>query len=270
MDTNGPEWRYEPSRRLMDCASPEFDLSKASALAEEAAASGDADARYIRGLLLYLGEGGNVRDRSTAAEMFSLAAASGHQSASIVSSEIPRNDEATQERIMKLRLRGEERDTSACARLFELYDNGAECVRKSHAEAIRFYTVCAEEGDPVAQRTIGFMYLKGKGVSKDPVAALKWLRAAADEGDANAMYRLGQVYDEGLADVNPDLKTAVQWYEKAAAAGDKDAQFAMGCIHSAPRTKWTSDQKAAQMFEKAAEQGHEEAQYQIGMMLAYG
>ena len=38
MDTNGPEWRYEPSRRLMDCASPEFDLSKASALAEEAAA----------------------------------------------------------------------------------------------------------------------------------------------------------------------------------------------------------------------------------------
>ena len=118
MDMNGLEWRFEPSRRLMDCASPDFDLAKASALAEEAAASGDADACYIRGLLLYLGEGGNIVDRSTASELLALAAASGHQPASIVSAEIARNEEAMQERVMRLRLRGEERDTSACSRLF--------------------------------------------------------------------------------------------------------------------------------------------------------
>lgn len=270
MEPNGNEWRFEPSRRLMDCASPEFDPRKACSLAEKASLDGDADARYIHGLFLYLGEGGAIADRSTATEAFSLAAAQGHQSASIVSEEIKRNPEDVQEKLMRLRLRGEERDTSACSRLFELYDNGSECVRKSHSEAVRFYTVCAENGDHVAQRTVGFMHLKGKGIPKNPELALKWLKEAADNGDANAMYRMGQVYDEGLADVKPDIKAAIQWYEKAAAAGDMDAQFALGCLYSTPRTRWTSDKKAAEMFEKAAEQGHDEAQYQIGMMLAYG
>ena len=270
MEQNGSEWLYEPSRRYMDCASPDFDPKRAEALAEQGASEGNPDARYLHGLFLYLGEGGAIADPATAAEMFSLAEAEGHMPASIVSAELKRNEPEVQRKVMELRLRGEERDTAACARLFELYDNGSECVRKSHAEAVRFYTVCAENDDPVAQRVIGFMHLKGKGIPKNPQLAVRWLKAAADNGDANAMYRLGQMYDEGTGDAEPDLKTAVQWYEKAAAAGDRDAQFAMGCIHSMPKTRWTSDQKAAEMFEKAAEQGHDEAQYQLGMMLAYG
>ena len=116
--------------------------------------------------------------------------------------------------------------------------------------------VTASHGAPASTYATGTV---GDGVRVRTLEVSQLNDFTPDEGDANAMYRLGQVYDEGLAEVNPDLKAAVQWYEKAAAAGDKDAQFAMGCIHSAPRTKWTSDQKAAQMFEKAAEQGHEES-----------
>ena len=36
MEQNGSEWLYEPSRRYMDCASPDFDPKRAEALAERA------------------------------------------------------------------------------------------------------------------------------------------------------------------------------------------------------------------------------------------
>ncbi len=270
METIDGAWRFEPARRLMDCSSPEFDLRRAAALAEDAANEGDADARYLCGLLLYLGEGGEVPDEATARDLFSLAAASGHQSSSIVSEEIGRNAPEVQRPLMELRLRGEERDTAACAELFEAYDRGDSRVRKSHAEAVRFYTVCAEAGDAVAQRAIGWMIFKGKGVPKDFELGMKWLREAAANGDASAMYRLGQIHDEGQGDTEPDLKTAVKWYEAASDAGDRDAQFAFGCICASPKNRWSSDARAAELFEKAAEQGHAEAAYQLGMMLAYG
>ena len=80
MEQTGNEWQYGPSRRLMDCASPDFDLRKARSLAEKGEAEGNPDARYIHGLFLYLGEGGTIRDVATATESFTIAASEGHLS----------------------------------------------------------------------------------------------------------------------------------------------------------------------------------------------
>ena len=177
---------YTPSRRYLDCATPEFDVREAAAQAEKGSAEGNPDAQYLHALFLYTGQG-LVEDRKTAAETFSIAASSGSRPADIVRAELERNEPEVQERLIRLRLRGEERDTDACRRLFELYDNGSECVSKDHAEAVRFYTVCAENDDVEAQNTIGFMYLMGKGIRKDSEKSVRWINAAAENGSAKAM-----------------------------------------------------------------------------------
>ena len=260
---------FAPSRRYLDCASPDFDLRRAASEAEAGASQGDPDAQYLHALLLYLGKG-CPQDRKTASEALALSAAAGYRPADIVRGETERDEPELLEKVLELRLRGEQRDTDACRKLFELYDNGSECVKKDHAEAIRFYTVCAENDDVEAQDTIGFMYLMGKGVAKDREKALRWLKAAAENGCGRAMYRIGRMYDEGLCYTEPDIASAVSWYEKAVDADDPDAEFAMGCIHSTPKTRYTDDREAARMFGLAAEHGHAEAQYQIGMLYAYG
>ncbi len=52
------EGLYVPSRRHLDCASPEYDLRAAAISAENGAADAVPDAQYLHGLSLYTGEGG--------------------------------------------------------------------------------------------------------------------------------------------------------------------------------------------------------------------
>ncbi|MBO7351597.1 MAG: sel1 repeat family protein, partial [Candidatus Methanomethylophilaceae archaeon] len=253
----------------MDSHSKDYDLSKAAQEAKSAL-SGNPDAKYLFSLFQYLGEGGIQKDKEAAKKGFSEAAESGSVEAGIVAKEFEKNPEDVMDGLISKRFLGEQRDTAACAELFAMYDKGNDKVKKSHAEAVRFYLTCAEEGDAEAQAKIGFMYLMGKGIPKDKELALKWLSKAADSGDGTAMYRIGQMYDQGLCNTDPDEKLAFKWYEKAAEAGNRDAQFALGCICMVPKKFHTDVKKAARLFEKAAEQGHSEAQYQIGMCYAYG
>jgi TPR repeat protein len=44
----------------------------------------------------------------------------------------------------------------------------------------------AQKGDANAQFTLGWMYLDGRGVSKDSAEALKWYRKAAEQGSGAA------------------------------------------------------------------------------------
>ena len=268
--TISQDGQYMPSRNLMDCGSVGYDLKGAAAAAERGSGESIPDAQYLYALFLYTGSAGVARDRSTAEELFRLASAGGSKDASIVVSELANNSEEAMDDLLRLRLRGEQRDPEACEKLFSMYDNGTSEVSKSHAEAVRWYTVCAEDDDAEAQNVIGYMYLKGKGIPKDENKAVYWLQRSADSGNPTAMYRLAELYYQGTYDTEPDVKKAMDYYVRAAEAGSMDAQFAMGCFCSTPRTKYFDIKKGNAYFEKAAEQGHAEAQYQIGMSYANG
>ncbi len=162
------------ARGLMDRHSPSYDLAKAAAEASSGM-SGNSDAKYLSALFRYLGEGGVQKDKSDAKRLFSEAAAEGSKEADIVVKELERNPEDVMDDLIAKRFLGEQRDTAASAELFAMYDKGNDKVKKSHAEAVRFYTACAEEGDAAAQAKIGFLYLMGKGIPKDRDKALRWL-----------------------------------------------------------------------------------------------
>jgi hypothetical protein len=55
-------------------------------------------------------------------------------------------------------------------------------VTRDDAEAARWYRLAAEQGQPMAQASLGGCYLNGRGVEKDLVAAHAWLTRSAAGG----------------------------------------------------------------------------------------
>jgi uncharacterized protein len=51
---------------------------------------------------------------------------------------------------------------------------------------MRWLRKAADQGNEVAQRNIGFLYLKGLGVPQDRAGAIRWFRKPADKGDEDA------------------------------------------------------------------------------------
>ena len=79
----------------------------------------------------------------------------------------------------------------------------------------------AEKGDARAQNSLGFMYLKGKGVEQDYKEAAKWTHKSAEQGLALAQHNRGWMYYNN--EVQGDDVTAYAWWNIAAANGNKDA-----------------------------------------------
>jgi TPR repeat protein len=62
-----------------------------------------------------------------------------------------------------------------------MYQRG-EGVEQDYSEAVRWFRLAAEQGDPDAQYNLATMYDQGRGVPQDPAAAMKWWRLAAEQG----------------------------------------------------------------------------------------
>lgn len=92
-----------------------------------------------------------------------------------------------------------------------------------YAKALRIWQPLAEKGDTRAQRGMGRLYEKGRGVDRDFTVAFKWYSLAAEKGDAESLYRLAVGYGYGLG-VEKDEAKAVELLHKAAEHGQKRAQ----------------------------------------------
>ena len=86
------------------------------------------------------------------------------------------------------------------------------------ATALREFRALAEQGDALAQSSLGAMYAKGQGVTQDYKEAVKWYRKAAERGFAGAQLNLGVRYAKGEG-VIQDLVYAHMWFNIAASAG---------------------------------------------------
>jgi len=77
------------------------------------------------------------------------------------------------------------------------------------------FKIRAEDGDAIAQWSLGDAYHKGADVPKDDVEAAKWFRKSAEQNYAKAQRNLGSCYIYGLGVVKDEIE-AVKWYRKAA------------------------------------------------------
>ena len=162
----------------------------------------------------------------------------------------------------------EEGNAVAARFLGDMYIDG-HGVPQDYAEALKWYRRAAERGDARAQRSLGVMYYDGAGVTGSYTEAAKWQRRAADQGDADAQVNLGNAYVNGDG-VPQDYAEAVKWYRRAADQGNARAQFCLGIMYDDGHGVPQNDTEAVKWFRLAAEHGLAQASDALGSIYAQG
>lgn len=183
-----------------------------------------------------------------------------------------------------------------------LMDSGQPAAQ---AQAAATLEPLARDGNPEAQYLLGFAYLEGNGVKRDPVRALNlfenaavrehpqaaylaaveydkgelapvdreraaaYMKIAADGGVVEALYLTAQALDQGDG-LPRDREEALRYYELAAENGSLDATVEIARAYETgdgvPRDlAW-----ALRWHERAAEYGIHESQHTFGTMIWSG
>lgn len=164
----------------------------------------------------------------------------------------------------EIQAKAEHGDAVAQRSLGVMYARG-EGVTKNQAEALKWFRKAADQGLAAAQYDVGIVYGLGEGVPQDPVEAFKWFKKAADQNLPAAMYALGGAYLEGKG-VAKDLDKAFQYFKKSAESEYVPAEAEVGVIYMAQKDTVTG----IYWLKKAADQGHLVGQYYLGMAYSKG
>lgn len=89
----------------------------------------------------------------------------------------------------------------------------------------------AEHGDPAAQFALGARYATGEEVKQDYTEAVRWFTMAADQGHILAQATLGAYYWAGRG-VPQDLTKAYYWSVLAQAGGDQASKYRVAVLAS--------------------------------------
>ena len=115
------------------------------------------------------------------------------------------------------------------------FEDGEAAYNKGdYAQALKWYSLAVEQGNPRAQSNLGWMYANGRGVPKNDNQAVKLYRLAAERGFAKAQYNLGWMYANGRG-VPKNDNQAVKLYRLAAEQGDAVAQGNLGVMYAEGR-----------------------------------
>ena len=102
------------------------------------------------------------------------------------------------------------------------FEEGEAAYRRGdYTAALRLLQPLAEQGNAVAQNSLGVIYTWGRGVPPDHARAIFWYRKAAEQGDAFAEDDLGMIYAKGEW-VQQDFVQAHMWLNLAAVRSEDD------------------------------------------------
>lgn len=107
---------------------------------------------------------------------------------------------------------------------------GEQFVRDSMVEAVKWFTLAAQQGVSEAQFNLGLTYAKGQGVPQDLAQALKYFTQSAQQGFVPAQFKVAQAYASGQG-VDQDLTVAAYWYDQAAQHNHASAQYRLGLMY---------------------------------------
>jgi localization factor PodJL len=127
----------------------------------------------------------------------------------------------------------------------------------------------AYKGDSAAQFDMGARLVDGRGMARDPAAAIGWFEKAAAQGLVQAQFRLGGIYEKGLG-VARDAAKARECYEKAAALGHVRAMHNLAVMLAEGVDGKPDYGAAAQWFRRAADYGVRDSQYNLAVLYARG
>ena len=148
------------------------------------------------------------------------------------------------------------------------YQDGKRAyLQGDYATALKKFEPLAESGHAESQHYLGVIHEQGRGVAKDPKAAIKWYLKAAEHGHTEAQRALGLMYTYGS---EQDDMEAIKWYTEAAECGDPTAHCRLGDMYAAGRGVEKNDTEVVKWYTKAAERGRTDAMNSLGDMYAKG
>ncbi len=110
-----------------------------------------------------------------------------------------------------------------------IHSEGPEEFR-DYKEAIRWFTLAAENGYADSQTNLGVIYYEGRGVKPDLALGRLWTERAARQGFAPAQDNMGKLYLEGLG-TPINYEKAIYWYAMSATQGYARALATLGVMH---------------------------------------
>lgn len=128
---------------------------------------------------------------------------------------------------------------------------------------------------------LGYIYSNGSNIlniQQDYNISRGWYEKAADQGIAEAQYRLGEMYKEGMGVISNNV-SAQYWYKAAAEQGHAEAQYMLGEEYARFELYLSNEEMKERLehakpaffwYTKAANQGHVEAQYKLGEIYEQG
>ena len=154
--------------------------------------------------------------------------------------------------------RAKESSIAQKARLDDLFVRAAKEADKGNLRAaFRLFLAAARAGDTSCQINLGNFYDEGKGVRRDPAAAMYWYKRAYRRGEASAAHNIGVMYR------NEEKHTrAVQWFRKSVRLGNSEsnldiAKYFLDVLHD--RAKAIPYLKKVRRSKWVTEAGFEEA-----------
>lgn len=138
--------------------------------------------------------------------------------------------------------------------------------------AIQWYEKSADQCYAQAQYSLAYIYENTSGNLKNNQRAFDLYKAAANQGLADALYRMGRIYQYGITDIVAKNDTiALKYYQQAADLACPAAMLNLGLLYYWGGDMLKADKhKTITLFQKAAELGYAEAQYRLGLSYMYG
>ncbi|KAJ5372159.1 Chitin synthase activator (Chs3) [Penicillium concentricum] len=216
-------------------------------------ARADSASYYRLGMMILLGQHGQLQDFNTGLEYIRLAAQSCDQNApqgayvygmllarelpqvSVPESFLPLDLNLARVNIEKAAYHGFAKAQVKMGAAYELCQLSCDF---NPALSLHYNALAARQGEPEAEMAISKWFLCGhEGIfEKNDELAFTYAQRAAQSGLPTAEFALGYFYEVGIF-VPVDIKEARSWYAKAAASGNKDAS---GRIESISRSKTLS------------------------------
>ncbi|AMH94277.1 polysaccharide/polyol phosphate ABC transporter ATP-binding protein [methanogenic archaeon ISO4-H5] len=129
----------------------------------------------------------------------------------------------------------------------------------------------AENGNAEAAYKLGSIYLDGLGLEKNIVQAVKWFQRGSDLGHVWSKMRLAEVYRDGR-EVQQDIKKAVELFRDGAKQGNIQCLFSLLPLisNSGPAENQILFEECLKQLERFAENGNAEAAYKLGSIYLDG
>jgi len=245
-------------------------FAEAAPLLQRLADSGDARARFFRGLTFLTGAGVKVDWDAGRAEL-RQAAASGDRLAALFLLQFAGKDATKEERNAWLtvaqRVPGKHEWVPTTLGFVE----GVSAPELNRLSAVQWNRTQAAAGDAVACYNLSRYYRAGFGVAPSQTEYRRWLDKAGEAGFAPALEEMALNAFLGLYGETEDRARGAALELRAAEAGDADAQFSVAESFLEGRWGRTTDAaEAVKWLEKAAAQDHVKALAKLGNLLRDG